>query len=1273
MAKKETKELVARKISQPNAFDNNKRLEQQSSDALFYKNKGYLSYNCSQWGGTTQKSFRQWEHPTNIIEGKKTQCGTTEKHYGSKNEVQHIGSPTGDIPRPAMLHMYNFKKSFIGKNSEIHDITITFSYRVVNVTDKGKLWINNLTDSELAKIQGCKAWFGTWDQSKKFSEVKNNKTVLKYEGKNKQGYIWKTITMKFTDISASDILDDDFAFNLQFGMNCSKASTPCFLYINNFKIKVTHTPAISKKYIEGKNSKNSLYTSKDTECFTTITQTIEAGYKDGDKKVPVSEAPAKLGKKIKVYKKPSDVDVNINTSGDKTSTFTVTDKTNIAGEKTITYCLDNDESTKVSVKYKAIKREKPTYQIIEKYKSFEDFDDTKAYIVFKNGCASPKIKIYVDDINSTPLELDVVNQNSSSNLLGQEQITAFHNYVKTLPCGYHTLYIQRGNESIADTKKNAVIIQILPMEYRFKIYSENNLSLTYPQSKSNDPNYPRYAPIKIQRIDDEPRAVIPSVSILDETNLTGTITHWENVEKGAIYQNNNEDYKVDLYYPGEFYLTIVEDNNTCVSQNPSSARITVEPHRKQNYDYLFTRGENATAFDFKYLVAWEGDNVKSPITMSNIGLKHFLNDIRICSNPKETGLSQIGLIELKVSNRTQNDDFKNIKIELNTLIKNDNDELEVTTNEWVTEQGIFNNFYQLFYEYNVNDNVTVENLTPDSDLIDEENVYLHIDKIPAGDTVSIYLPFRSAIEKTVYLQYLIFEQPHDIYNIGACDAQTSNTSTEIRLDVIDSVQTQLSITGNTDLLNLDTSFECPNECYTTVNGINDPNYSNSSELDPQSGGITYTIRNVDTNDLEEYVTTEIINSNEMQPYGYYLNDVYYNLYNNDGTPNTSLNTNRVKCTQVEEIFNKSLVNQLLYAYVKFPASEEEVLIEKTNSKGLTTFYIKIPAELNRSYTVKELLTEVLYIKYKGKDRYNPFTLAEFGNTFTQHDNTVSTDNDTLITYTNNYRRYQPGETAIIPVSLTAKIKVVRNKIIFKAFLGDSGTFDELTVLYQICNIKDNQGVFKTIFKTADEERLLIPQQISKNVYCGIDTVLDLDSRLEKEIVEKENLNILYLNIANKDKINKDVYIEIDLGPKNNFPGDYNFIDIHTDAGDYAINNIKPTKQSPDHIVVTWLLGEMQSYQRNNAIIKIQADDIGLSDIKINAFDYIHNKNYNIPIRQSKCPKCDEETTYTLANSAWKQFEETQNGQTKQVWYKLINNRYYKRELVDGELKWIEKL
>lgn len=1253
----QTKTLTAKKISQPNAYKGGNL----SNNAHYTKS----DTNCSFWGGTSIKCYRQWNHPEEIIKGNKTQCGSTEgSNYGG--EVQHIGGPTGDLPTPALLHIYDFNSSsFLNESSKIHGVEVTFSYRLVNVTKSGHLWINNLAKDEYAIIRGVSAWWGSADKKTKLSSVVKNSTKIKYEGKKKDGsYIWKTITLKFDDISGADFFNNNFALNLQFGMNCpdyANGRTPCFLYINNFKISVEYEN--SSKYIEGSNSSNTLYTSQDNGCYTEITQTIEAGYKNGSTKISPSKAPEKLGSKIILQKAPSGVTVTKTQSNDSKAYFKIQDKTNIEGEKTVTYCLSNDKSTKVNLRYQAIKRPKPTYSVVEEYKANEDFNPNKAYIIFKNGCAS-QIKMYIDGINNTPITLNVTNQNSTVNLLSPAEIERFHNIITQLSCGYHTLYFQIGNESINDAKNNKVTIKISPMEYKFKVYSENYPDLTFLQQKRNN----RYDTVKIQRIDNEPREVIPSIKIIDETRLDNEdiIT---NVAKGDII-----DHEIDKYFAGDFYIKIIDNISNCVSQDNVFAKITIISNHKQNYDYLFTRGEDGTAFDFDYLVAWEGDNIKSPILNDEIEFKQSPNDIRFCSNfINKIGLSQIGLIELKVSNKTENDVFENINIELNTLIEDDDGELDVTTDEWTSPNGIFNDFYNLFYDYNqtLNDNLEIKNLTPDNDLVDEENVYLIIKKIDPGDTLTIYLPYRCTKEKTVYLQYLLFEQPHPIHSIEECDSIIADTSDMITIKVIDSMLTQLEILGNTDLLSLDTTVSCPNECYSTKTDDNDE----------QSGGITYRITNVDSSNFDNNVVqTEIYNSNELQPYGYIINGTYYNLYDENGNlrndihdnieyieyideeGNTQIKemvyNNKIEWKQEKQILNKPIPSQLIYANVNFPLIDSQTVIQKTNYKGMAEFYITIPEELDKSYTITELLNEVITFEYKGNDDYLPAISS-------QEIKLSSDDKDTtILTYGNNYRRYKPGETAYIPVFLSVNLSIMINKIIFNASLYDNKSFDEVTILYKICNIDNNQGIFKTKFMTNDD--LLIPQQVQKEIYCGINSDIVLDTKIEKEVIESENINVVYINVKNQRKINKDVSIEVNLGKqldisdKYIFEGDYDFLDINIDAGDYAIS-----EDEDQNIIITWLLGEMDIYQINKGIIKIKARDIGLSDIRISAFDYLHIKDEadNKINNTSKCNQCPQ-TTYKIKDSPW----EIIDG----VAYKLINGVYYRRIFENGISKWVTK-
>lgn len=1252
MATKKTKVFKPNKVSTPNAYNDKLGIKKSS-----HIPKSVIK-NCKYYGGYMTKCYREWTDVNNLLKGKKAQCGSTKGNQGG--EVRHIGGPTGTYPQPALLHFYDFDKDFLDENSKIHDITVSFSYRVLNVTASGKPWTNNLISSELAIIQGVDAWIGSADQKKLFSDITHNKTKFKYEFKNKNNeYIWKTVTLTIKDVDASKISSKDFALNLQFGYNCSVAQTPCILYISKLSTSITYESA--KKYIKGSNSSNNIYTSAESVCRNSITQTIEAGYKKNNKVIAPKDAPAKLGPKIKLCSAPNNVSVTQKSSTDSTKTFTIIDNSNIAGEKTITYCLSDDTNTKVSLKYTALIRTKPKYNITDTYKANEDFNPSKPYIIFKNGCAS-HINIYIDNLNSNPLtfNIDTNRQNSSSNLLNTNQIQDFHDNIKELSCGFHQLFIQRGNESISDAKKNKVIIQITPMEYQFRVYDENNPTLEYLQSKAN-----RYETIHIIRIDNEPREVIPEIAIFDDTNKTEDPVIISNVRKGVPF-----DHVIDKYYAGEFYIKAMDNQAICKSTNNIFATITVKSNHKQNYDYLFTRGEDGTPFDFDYLVAWEGDTVDEPINIGDIEFKHSPNDIRLCSQSMQTGLSQIGLIGLRVQNNTLNDTFKNVRIELNTLYQNDDGEFDVTTNEWTSQNGIFADFYNLFFDYNqaLGSNIEIENLTPDNDLVDEENVYLLIHTINPGDSITIYLPYRSVAEKTVFLQYLLFEQPQTIYDFGNCTQQVK-LEDMIQIDVVDSMLTQLDIIGNMDLLSLDQSFDCPTECYTTKENDNE-----------QSGGITYKITNIDSNDFSNTtVITEILNSNELQPYGYYIDQTYYPLFDNNGeaievhdNPVRDIDgnivydddnqpvyqQNRILWTQEKQVNPKPLVGQNVYCNIQFPAMEAQEIIQKTTKNGLAQFYIPIPSELNRSYTVKELLNEVLYFSFKGKNDYDKCLLAEEDNQNIPLYARDTNKSETIMIYGNDFRRYKPGENAYIPIFLSAKIESIQNKIIFNANLHNTGSYDAVRILYKICNINNNEGIFKTKFKTND--KLLIPNEIEKNIYCGIDTNIEVHTKLEKQVLESETINVIYVNVNNKIKDNKDVKIQFNLGqhPEENLVGDYSFIDINIDIGDYSL-----IQDDNNNTILTWLIGEMNAYQTNKGVITLKARNIGLSDIQVGIFDYIHQEGQDaIPIKNSKCPQCNK--TYTFKDSPWKKFDN--------VWYKLIDGQYKRQVLIDNKLQWVNK-
>lgn len=1197
-----------------------------------------------------KRKYHGWLNLNNLKEKNKVaQCGwdngncdhSTHYGIGGYHNICPIAGINGDYVWPAKLQLsdFEFNKNNITSTASIKSIKVYIEHRMVAIDTKTGTKYDNFGPNFHSKD----------DWALKVYFTNGNNTVSKVEKYNNNPRLSKTkynsISFTFKDISISDLLNKNFALNIEYNHNYN--TNPGIIYIRNVYIDVDYKDAIP--YLTGTSNSNILYMSSEEGCKTTITHTINAKYKNSSGDIPVSSAPSKLGPKIKCVSKPNNVTVTQQTSNDTTKTFLIKDNSNEAGKKVIKYSLENFPKKIFELEYEAKIRNKPSYDIITEYKSNEDYDSAKPYIVFKDGCTS-NINIYIDSLNSTPITLAVSNQNSSTNLLNSTEIIKFHNAVKKLPCGIHTLYIQRGDETLGQAQKNSVSISISPMNFAFELYvSDIQKELIYDQKKDSNE---REDLVLIKRIDDEPQKKIPKLFISNETKPS-YVQEVSDVEKGFVIA-----HKIDKYYAGEFYVTI-KDNNPC-SKIQAKSKITIESSHKQNFDYIITKGEKGAAFDFDYLVAWEGDNNKTPIEIDSIELYDSSDSINICSNDVKSNISEIGTIQLNVRNKT-NKTIEGVEIELNTLIANESGDLEVTTSEWTNEDGIFKQFYSLFQDYNqsIINNVQILNLTPDNDFIDEENVYLLINKIDPQDTIKILLPFKSVQEKTVYLQYLMYEDVLKIHDIGQC-ASNVDTATKnmIKIDVQDLMLTNLEIIGNNDLLVLDPAFECPTECYTTK----DVNDEGIPVADPKTGGITYKITNIDSYTFQnQIVQTQIINSNELVAYGCIIDGEYYQLIDNNNNPIT-INNQKLQWFKKQETINRIMASQNIYCHVKFPTNDQEIVyVIKTDEKGVARFFIPTPVGLNKTYTIEELLTNVLYFEFKEQDNYNSKILSNNTSLYTPSYDVNK--NDVFITYDKNYKRYKPGEVVEITLMLSANIKLTRNYLNFAASLQDKGSSDQVTVLYKICNIKDNEGIFKTTFKTNSDK--LIDNYVSKDIYCGLDTEIDLKTKLEKRIVEKSNLNVLYIDVENKKKENKDVRIEVNLGKQlPEYIGDYSFIDINIKDGDYSIEN------KNGNIYLNWLIGQMNPFDREQAIIKIKAESIGLSKIQIQVFDYLNDSN--IVVKQSKCLKCEaEDTTWKVENSAWHDFDG--------VLYKLFEDGKYRRPteeltLENGKYirKWVEK-
>ncbi len=1242
-----------------------------------------------------KRKYHGWLNLDNLSKKNKVaQCGWDDgncnhsTHYGigGYHNVCPIAGINGDYVWPArvMFSNFDFKKNKITSHSNVKSITVSFENRMVAIdTGTGKKYDNFGPTFHANKN----------DWATKIYFMKDNSVVSKVKEKNTNPVLSKTKfekhSYKFKGFSIDDILDEKFKLVMEYNHNFN--TNPGIIYLRNVYIEVEFDNA--KIFIKGSRNGKKIYTGTETNCKTTLQHTITAGYKNDKKVIPPSEAPEILGSKIQCIKAPKNVKVTKLSSDNEKTVFKIEDNSLIKGDKKIVYNISNHKKYSTTLEYTAVVRKKPTYKLTRVYKSNEDFDSKKPYIIFKNGCAS-KIYIYVDSVTSTPITLNVANQNDPDNLLNETEIEKFHSNIKKLDCGVHTLYMQRGDETIEEAQKLSAQIKIKNMNFQFKFSKSNGETgdkLKF-ESSYDSPD----ETIIIERIDNEPIAEIPEVKIVDETNPSSDPVIAKKVKKG-----DKISHIISKKYDGKFFITL--SFPSICSKNITQLIKIEDPAHTQSHDTLFVRGEDGTGFNTKYLVVWEGDNIKEKVSIDPDSITFYdpLDKIAICSDSASGGLFKTGFVKLNVRNKS-NEALEDVDIELNVLEEDDNGNKVVTTKEWVDPEGIFNKFYDMFYQYNagIQENVSILNLTTDNDLVDEENVYLSINKIDANENISMLLPFKSVVEKTVYLQYLIFEEKMKINSILDCEQSifTSDNDT-IEINICDSMLTDLEITGNTDLLILDPNYSCPDECYTTKDTV-----SGEPVSDKKTGGITYKITNIDTNDFAigediQIVKTIIKNSQELTPYGYISEGKYYSLLDNNGdyisvtedrpifdsngnpmyeqildendipqndSTKPLLKPNKLVLKHSENLVQKNMNQQNIFCVVQFPNDVTPLTYRiQTNLEGMAEFFIPIPDTIDTGYTITELLTDILYFEFKEQDEYN-YSILTKKSSFVAPNQTAKKvfKNDTFLEYTDSYKKYKPGEVAYIPVHLTTKINMIENYFEFYPELDEEGSSDEVTIMYQVCNIQDNEGIFKTKFKTDD--KLLIENEVEKDIYCGIPTSINLKTRIEKDIVEFSNLNILYISVENQIKHNKDVKIRINLGKdiSERYLGKYDFFDINIEEGDYSIEEVD------GNIFVYWLIGEMNPFEQQKAIIKIKASDVGLSKIKIKAFDYLHiSDEEEIIVKQSKCEKCEEETNWTFKDSAWSKF----NGEL----YKLFNDGKWKKPVMvkeNGVLtrKWVEK-
>lgn len=1096
----------------------------------------------------------EWSNMEEILRGKTIQCGrpstrfcSHETYYGIKGyrNTCPIAGISGTYTQPATLRVFfDLSKKNISSSAKIEKVVISFEHRCTGV---------DVADGTETTVWGPN--FNGFDKypNRKAVTVKIGSQTKTY-GKNPPlSYKFSNIgRFVFTNVSYNDLVNK--GVDIIYGNNLE--TNPGNIYLRNLTAEIHYTDGVP--YIEGVQDKTSLYISEIGDCRSSIKFTIEAGYKQGATKMPLEKAPKNLANDIKVetWNKNIIVDKGVQDPKDpRKKIFTLIDKTSEEGKKRVNFYI-NGTKYYIKLKYKAKKRNKPNIIIPSKIER-NVIDPNVTSIIAKNGCAK-KIEAHLEQITDTPWYTFENLNIDSDNIIPQNEINAFYRKLLTdLPCGSNKIYFKRDNEPNSDALLR--IIEVTPTIYTLKVTesnSTNSISKYETIQKKGENKSLNLTYIKTKELCEPPHFIIENSTHGKKVgnNITKEVIgnqSWDLDTKETTTTNLD----IGTYYPGEYEIKIKEAGIKC-TESQLNLLVNIIPSHKQYYDEIFIRGEDSTAFDYDYLVALEGDSLTKPIFVQEKTLGASFDDIKICA-PKEniSGLTEIKTIDLSIENTSQNE-IKNLFLELNTLIENDDEELQVTSREWLESDGVFYNFKENFERFNdsYGDMIKVRNLTKDNDNIDEEDVYLHIENLQPEEKINIKIPYGSSIEKKVYLQILLFGQPIALYKKPNCSDERFD---KIPIIVYDSILTDMSITGKTDLFNNDiTRVNCPKECFST--------------------SITYNIKNVDTSTLRKRAETLIINDPRLIPY-----DVEYNgkgFYLINRIPNAIKNVN--------------IIGARIDIYVKFEAHDEIHMYQYTDYQGESLFFINIPQTVGQSFTIEELL-KYMSIEFKGDEEYNGYQLkGEFYNKNRSRSPSSNKDFTQIhVPSIVNSKQYNSGQVVPVKIRLEGKNKYMKNEIIFSPDIKEPGDEDSLTVHYEICNLDDNKGKLLTTFKTEGYE--LIQNEVSKTIYCGVQTNPDLYTKLTEIIVENHSLNRLYLSLTNKDRYNKDVkvIIEEELDVEK-----YEMINYELDKGTITIEDKK----------IIWDIGYIDEDAKINGYIDFKAKEVGYSRLKSHIEDFLSN-------------------------------------------------------------------
>ena len=887
------------------------------------------------------KYHHEWSNAEEILKGKTIQCGRKSTkmcshatYFGIKGyrNTCPIAGVTGTYTQPATLRLlFDLKQKGISPSAKIEKVELAFEHRCTGV--------------DVANGKEYTSWGPNFNGFKVYPHRKP--LTVKIGSQEQISEVNPPLSSKFGNTGKFVFKDVDYVdltkngVDIIYGNNLE--TNPGNIYIRDLKVNIYYTDG--SPYIEGTQSTKEIYINSQEVCRSEIKFTIEAGYEQGTTKMSLSDSPKNLRDNI-IVSTPDNVKViqeKNDPKNQKRKIYTIRDDSLKEGDKKITFKIKGTNK-KVSFHYKAKLRKKPSISMISK---IERNTKSNHSVVAKNGCAK-QINVYIDRIGDSPFftftNLDI---NNKENIIPVDKARDFYIKLAKLPCNTYKLFFKRDNESNKEVVTKT--IEVIPTQFNFKITNlEGKEIKSYKgiQEKTNNEK------LILSYTTEKELINPPSFNIINPTH--GKEDSVTNKPINQIFgqttwitqgPNDTKEFFVGKYYPGDYKIEIKE-NNEC-SDEPFAFNVKINPAlHKQYYDEIFVRGEDSTAFDYEYLVAFEGDSLTEPLYVNTIELGASYKDIKVCaSKDNVSGLTQVNSIDLTITN-TSNKTIQNLLLELNPLVKDEDNILQATTHEWLESDGVFYNFKENFDKFNNKylDLVSIKNLTNDNDEIDEEDVFIHIQTINPQEEITLSIPYGSSIEKEIFLEILLFGQPINLYEKGYCSDE-KRVFDKISITVCDSILTSMDIIGETNLFETEAET-CPQECFKT--------------------DIEYLIKNIDTSETFPNSKTLIVNDPRLIPYKFKYKGVEYNI---DTYEENNTIRSKIFFDRGESIKKYPIRGARIDAYIKFKNHEEEHLHQYTDKDGETTFFVTIPRTVGGTFTIKDLL-KYMSIEFSGDNFYN---------------------------------------------------------------------------------------------------------------------------------------------------------------------------------------------------------------------------------------------------------------------------------------------------------------